>query len=357
MADIDRVCISPEQTIWDAIRCIDKNVLGIALIVDPERRLIGTITDGDIRRAMLAGDSLDTPVLKLLERRVHSPYPQPVTARQGATPEMLLKLMRERSVRQIPILDEGGRVVEVVTMDELIPPGGLPVEAVIMAGGLGTRLRPLTDEVPKPMLPVGEKPLMELIVAQLRSAGIRHVNVTTHYKPEVIREYFGDGERFGIEMNYINEDTPLGTGGALSLLPPSDQPLLVINGDILTQVDFRTMLAFHQEQRADLTIAVRRYELQVPYGVIECDGPRVTGISEKPQLSFFVNAGIYLLEPTVYPHIPHGRPFNMPDLIEWLLQAGLTVASFPVHEYWLDIGQHADYLKAQDDLKNFNPGE
>jgi NDP-sugar pyrophosphorylase family protein len=221
-----------------------------------------------------------------------------------------------------------------------------------MAGGSGTRLRPLTEDLPKPMLPIGGRPLMERLVEQLQQAGIRQVNVTTHYKPEKIVEHFGDGHAFGVEMRYVNEDRPLGTGGALGLIAPPQETLLVINGDIVTQVSFRAMLAFHQEHQAKMTVAVRRYEVQVPYGVVECEGSQVRQLREKPQLGFLVNAGIYLLEPSVYEFIPHGQHFNMTDLIQWVLEAGQTVVSFPIREYWLDIGQHPDYVQAQDDVRN-----
>jgi NDP-sugar pyrophosphorylase family protein len=239
--------------------------------------------------------------------------------------------------------------VDLVLLNDLVIIDELPLDAVIMAGGFGTRLCPLTDDLPKPMLLVGGKPLMERVIAQLRQAGIRRVNLTTHYKSEKIIEHFGNGGAFGVELNYVNEEYPLGTGGALGLMPMPSQPLLVINGDILTQVNFRAMFEFHQEQKAE---AVRRYEMQVPYGVIECAGARVQRLQEKPQIGFLVNAGIYLLEPSVYQFVPQNTSFNMTDLIQWLLDAGRTVISFPVHEYWLDIGQHADYTQAQGNVKN-----
>ncbi len=346
------ISVRPEQTLREVIRVIDKNAKGIALVVDPDWHLLGTISDGDVRRAMLAAIDLETPVRALLERKPGTQYPNPVTARVGAGPEALLALMRQYVLRQIPILNHEGRVVDLVMLDDLLPVAELPLQAIIMAGGLGTRLRPFTEDLPKPMLDVGGKPLLELIVAQLQHAGIRRVNVTTHYKPEKIVEHFGDGHAFGVELSYVNEDRPLGTGGALGLMQSPQEPVLVINGDILTQVNFRAMLGFHQEQKADLTVAVRRYEMQVPYGVIECEGTRVRWLREKPQVGFLVNAGIYLLEPSVYHFIPQNTTFNMTDLIQWLLDAGRAVVSFPVHEYWLDIGQHADYAKAQGDVKN-----
>jgi len=224
-----------------------------------------------------------------------------------------------------------------------------------MAGGLGSRLRPLTEDLPKPMLPVGGKPLMELVIEKLRQVGIRRVNVTTHYKPEKISEHFGDGSSFGVSLNYVNEEKPLGTGGALGLIDEPNETMLVINGDVLTQVDFRAMLLFHQEHQADMTVAVRQYDIKVPYGVIECIGAKVCSLKEKPEINLLVNAGVYLLEPTVYRFIPNGKHFNMTDLIQWLLDAGRTVASFPIIEYWLDIGQVVDYEKAQTDVMHLNP--
>lgn len=336
---------------------IDQSGCGLALVVDSNHRLIGTVTDGDVRRAMLAAIDLEAPVSVLLALKIDSQYPEPVTAKVGTGRDELLAMMQRYVLRQIPILDEDRIVVDLVLLNDLMAIDELPLQAVIMAGGLGTRLRPLTKNLPKPMLPVGGKPLMERVIGQLREAGIRHINVTTHYMPEKIIEYFGDGRKFGVDLNYLHEEHPLGTGGALSLMPLPQEPVLVINGDILTQVNFRAMYSFHREHKADLTLAVRPYEIQVPYGVIECDGPRVRRLQEKPQIEFMVNAGIYLLEPTVYQFIQPNTSFNMTDLIQRLLDASRMVVSFPVHEYWLDIGQHAEYIQAQGDVKNGNFAE
>jgi dTDP-glucose pyrophosphorylase/CBS domain-containing protein len=351
-ADLRGLCISLSGTIRQSVVCIDRGGCGIALVVDDERRLLGTITDGDVRRAMLTAIDLDAPASVLLERRANSPYTKPVTSPVGTERETLLQMMKEYVIRQIPLLDEAGRVVDLITWEDLIPTEDLPLQAVIMAGGLGLRMRPLTQDLPKPMLPVGGRPLMEHIVEQLQQVGIRQVSVTTHYMPEKIVEHFGDGRAFGVELNYVNEDQLLGTGGALGLLPTPHQPLLVINGDILTDVDFRAMLTFHQEHHAEMTVAVRRYDVQVPYGVIECDGSFVRQLKEKPQVRFLVNAGIYLIEPSVYDLIPNGKHFNITDLIQWLLDSGRPVVSFPIREYWLDIGQHLNYAQAEEDVKN-----
>jgi dTDP-glucose pyrophosphorylase/CBS domain-containing protein len=351
ISDLSILCIGPDDTIRQAIACIDRNEKGIALVTDETRRLLGTITDGDVRRAMLAGQSLDTPVSNVLAHKVHSPYPQPVTAPVDIEPVVLLHLMQERVVRQVPLLDAQHCVAGLITFDELLPNQTLPLQAVIMAGGFGTRLRPLTDHIPKPMLPVGDRPLIERIIDQFRESGIRRINITTNYLADKIVEHFGDGHGFGVEVSYVDEGRPLGTAGALGLMEMPQLPLLVINGDILTQVDFRAMLSYHQEHQAMLTVAVRKYELNVPYGVVENEGPFVQRLVEKPVFSFFVNAGIYLLEPAAHQYIPGGQHFNMTDLIQRLLDEGQPVASFPIHEYWLDIGQHTDYERAQADIK------
>ena len=350
MFDATGFLLKSENSIRQAIACIDQGRFGIAIVVDDNKKLLGTITDGDIRRAILAGLDLESSVAAILNRKTDLRYSSPITAPVSTSAEALLGLMQEHSIRQIPLLDDSGRVVGLETLDNLVPQPDLPINAVVMAGGLGTRLRPLTEDLPKPMLPVGGRPLMERIVEQLQQAGIRRVHVTTHYKPEKIIEHFGDGQSFGVELSYVNESLPLGTGGALGLLPVPQEPLLVINGDILTQVNFRAMLAYHQEHQAEMTVAVRPYVVTVPYGVVECNGPYICQLKEKPQLNFLVNAGIYLLQPSVYQFIPSGKSFNMTDLIQWLMDAGQTVVSFPIREYWLDIGHHKDYVKAQKDV-------
>jgi len=350
MKNLEWILIQPDASVREAIEAIDRGAAGIALLVDEGRHLIGTITDGDVRRAILDGVDQDAPATTLLEYRPEERRRPTVAPVQAGRLE-LLHLMQSRDVRHVPLLDDEGRVVDLVLLSELIDQPESPLSAVIMAGGYGARLRPLTEDVPKPMLPVGGRPLMERIIEQLRAAGIRRVNVATHYKPEIITEHFGDGCQFGVQIDYINEEQPLGTAGALGLMQTPQEPLLVINGDILTRVDFQAMLAYHQEHEAVMTVAVRKYDLNVPYGVIESDGIFIRGLVEKPLFSFFVNAGIYLLEPAVYRYIPNGQRFDMTDLIHRLLDEGLLVASFPIFEYWLDIGEHVDYKQAQKDMQ------
>jgi len=352
MRDVSKFLISPDQTMRDAIECIERNAKGIALVVDGDQRLTGTITDGDVRKAVLPGLSLDTPVGELLKRKAASKYPVPITAPAHSTESELLHLMHEKTIRQLPLVDDRGRVVDLVTLDDLLPETELPVHALIMAGGFGSRMRPLTNELPKPMLPVGDRPLMEHIVEQLRETGIHRVNVSTHYLPDKIVEHFGDGTDYGVEIDYVNEEQPLGTAGVLRLLEDQDQPLLVVNGDILTRVDFRAMVRFHRKHDAQMTVGVRRYGVKVPYGVVDCRDIDVEAIREKPNLTFFVNAGIYVIEPEALKLVPEtDERFDMTDLIECLLRERRRVVSFGVVEYWLDIGQIQDYERAQQDVK------
>ena len=225
--------------------------------------------------------------------------------------------------------------------------------AVIMAGGLGSRLRPLTDDTPKPMLPIGGRPLLQRIIEQLKDAAIEQIHITTYYQPEKIHDYFGDGAAFGVRLTYSREDQPLGTAGALSMLKVSDEPLLVINGDVLTKINYRTMLHFHEYQRADLTMAVHKYAVQVPYGVVKSRGHEVCDLDEKPVIEFLINAGIYVLQPEVHGCIPAGRVINMSEFVTMMLQEGRVVVQYPFLDYWLDIGQPADYERAQSDISRF----
>jgi len=336
-----------DSSIRDAMSCIDESAAKIALVVDEDGALIDTITDGDIRRALLRGLGSDSPVRELKKLKGGSPSETPVTAAVGTRRSALLRLMKRHCINQVPLVDEHLRVVALVTRKELTVTEELPVRAVIMGGGFGTRLGSLTANLPKPMLPVGDRPLLELIVDQLRDAGITQITVTTHYKGEVIRDYFGDGSDFGVEMRYIQEDEPLGTAGSLALLPEDRAMVLVINGDVLTQVDYRSAVDFHREHDADITIGLRQHELTVPYGVVDTDGVVVRGISEKPVIRNFISAGVYLMNPDVCAKVPQDQASDMPDLITTVIDEGGSVIGFPVREYWLDIGHLANYKAAQ----------
>lgn len=343
--------VAPSDSVRTALECINRN-RGIALVADAGGRLLATLTDGDIRRAVLAGIDFAGPVSALLAGRS-----APVTGPAGCSDEEQLAIMRQHRVRSLPLVGPGGEVADLVVMEDVLQRRALPVRAVVMAGGFGKRLRPMTDHLPKPMLPVGEKPILERIVEGLQSSGVHRVQITTHYKGEAIRQHFGDGGRFGLEIGYVNEEEPLGTAGVLAEVADGDEPLLVMNGDILTRVDYAAMLDFHREHGAELTVGVREYEFEVPYGVMRCDGERVLGVEEKPRLQFFVNAGIYLMQPSARRSIPRGERFDMTDLIARLTAEGRAVVAFPIVEYWIDIGREDSYQKAQDDVRAWRSAE
>lgn len=347
---LEKILATEESSLRAAMVCVDRGAKGIALVVDEHRHLIATLTDGDLRRAVLAGLNLDLPIATLLEKIRSQGKHAPITLPINSTKDAIIGEMKTKAIRQIPLVDEQGRVIELAVLDELVEEPTAPVHAVVMAGGYGKRMMPLTADTPKPMLRVGDQPLIERLVQQLKQAGISKVDISTHYKAEQISAHLGNGDAFGIEVGYVSEDHPLGTAGGLSLIS-GDDPLLVINGDILTALDFRALLNFHFEHRAEMTVAVREYGFDVPYGVVETDGVNVTAITEKPTVKFFVNAGIYLVSSSARQLIPSGQPFDMPQLIDILVKSGGKIISFPVWEYWLDIGRHEDYERAQKDVQ------
>ena len=346
---LDDLCVRPDASLREAIESIGRNSQGIVLVTDAELRLLATVTDGDLRRGILAGMTLDDSMARLLADRA-SALP-PLTGSPDLSSEDMLRSMRIHQVRHLPLLDEQRRVLGLVTVEDLVSEPVPPLRALIMAGGLGMRLRPLTESVPKPMLPVGERPLMERMIGRLHDAGIRKVQISTHYLSERIIDHFGDGGTFGVELSYVREGEPLGTAGALGLIEDCNEPILVINGDILTEVDFRAMARYHQEHNAAMTIAVRKYAMKVPYGVVQTVGSTVSSLIEKPTYNVFLNAGIYLLEPSIREFLPHGSRFDMPELIGELIRQEIAVVSFPVLEYWIDIGEPADYQQVRIDVK------
>ncbi len=344
--------VSLDDTLLQVMERINDNGEGIALVLGEGGGLISTITDGDLRRAVLAGWDLHHPVRAWFTASSKS---APITAPAGSSERTLLRLMRKHDLRHIPLLDEAGKVMDLACLSDLIrsrESDDLELSAVVMAGGEGKRLRPLTEHTPKPMLPVGKKPVVERIIGQLRDAGIRRVHLATRYKAGAFTEHFRDGAGFGVAINYVTEEEPLGTAGVLGTMRGSKEALLVVNGDILTRLNYRAFVRFHRENGADMTVGLRRYDINIPYGVIETDGIAIRGVQEKPTQKLFVNAGIYLLEPAAIAHVPEGKHYDMTDLIGELIARGRRVVGFPISEYWLDIGRHADYEQAQDDLRN-----
>ncbi len=338
--------VTQDASIRTTMEVIDRFAKGIAVVVDDAGHLLATVTDGDVRRAILCGVNLDQPVSRLQKPN----QSRPVVTSERTPENELLALMEQHSIRQIPLLDESSRVCGLAVQHEILHQNELAVTGVIMAGGFGKRLMPLTEAVPKPMLPVNGRPLLERTLAKLRESGIRTVNVATHHLSQSIVEHFKDGSDFGVQLQYFQESEPRGTAGGLASMVSGTDPLLVINGDVLTNVDVRAMLDFHREHHASLTVGVRQYDIEVPFGVVETNGVQVTGIQEKPVLRHFINAGIYLLDREVCRLVPDDRRFDMTDLIAAVIESGGTVISFPVREYWIDIGLIEQYHKAELDV-------
>jgi dTDP-glucose pyrophosphorylase len=340
-----KIQLSPSASIRETIQLIDASAMQIALVVADDGKLAGTVTDGDIRRAILAGVSLDEAVEKIMNR-------QPSVCRQEDGREAILARMQTRRLRHMPIVDDEGYLVSLQALDEFVAPAMRENVVVLMAGGVGSRLRPLTEDCPKPMLKIGGRPILETILLNFIEHGFRRFYISVNYKSDAIMDYFGDGSKWSVDIQYLRESQKLGTAGALSLLPERPaHPVLVMNGDLLTKVNFSQLLDFHFSHNAPGTMCVREYDFQVPYGVVRIDNHCIVGIDEKPVQRFFVNAGIYVLEPEALAHIPANTYFDMPSLFEKLIEQKKDALVFPIREYWLDIGRLADYDRANGEFE------
>jgi dTDP-glucose pyrophosphorylase len=338
------ITIGPETPILEVIKILDHSSMQIALVADEAGHLLGTVTDGDVRRGILGGVAMECGARMIMN-------PKPIVFRVGDPREVILETMKRRQIHQIPILDVSGRIAGIEILDDLLLATTSDNWVVLMAGGQGNRLRPLTDDRPKPLLEIGGKPIMEIILESFIEQGFRRFFISVNYKAEMIRAHFGDGARWGAQLAYLAEDQALGTAGALGLLPSRPQlPMVVMNADLLTKVNFQQLLSFHREHRATATMCVRDYSFQVPYGVAHIDRHRLRDLDEKPVHHFFVNAGIYILEPGVLDLIPQGEAHDMTDLFDRLIERGDELTVFPIREYWLDIGRLGDYQRAQTDF-------
>lgn len=336
----DKIEISPEATVLMAIDVISRGGIQIALVVDSSRRLLGTVTDGDIRRAILRGEPLSQAVSRIMNSK-------PATGRPDEPKKALIERMKSRFLRQLPLLDANGKVVGIEIFDHLVSPTPQKNWVVLMAGGEGTRLQPLTQETPKPLLPIGSKPLLETIITNFQEQGFPRFYVAVNYKADMITDYFGNGEKWGIHIEYLRERQKLGTAGALTLIQETpSEPIIVMNGDLLTKVNFQQLLDFHRAHEARATCCVRTYDFEVPYGVVALDKENIVGIDEKPRQQFFVSAGIYVLDPSVLALLPKDQSFDMPQLLRAIIDRKEPVAAYPIREYWLDIGRMDDFQRA-----------
>lgn len=344
--DWKNILIKPDQPIRDALAVIDSEALRIALVVNNNSDLIGVVTDGDIRRGLLKNLTLSDSVELVMNK-------SPLTISQDVPRKDSVRMMQSRGILAIPIVNKK-QIIGLETLQKIGEPKINANPVFLMAGGFGTRLRPLTDNCPKPLLKVGDKPILEIVLNSFIKAGFVNFYISTHYLPEMIREHFGDGSKWNVKISYVHEELPLGTGGALGLLPADtpNLPLILINGDVLTNVDFERVLEFHNKHQAAATMCVRDYEYQVPFGVINGDGNKIISMVEKPVQRFFVNAGIYVISPEIRYSVKKNTRIDMPTLLEKFIAQNHNVMMFPIHEYWLDIGRIEDYNRAQVDIMN-----
>lgn len=320
-----------------AMAVMSDGVTGIVLMIDESRHLLGTITDGDIRRALLKGAALNDPIMPHIYRDYVSVPPEAGRAE-------VLDLMQARLLNQIPIVDRQGRLKGLHLLHAMIGKEARPNVAIIMAGGQGLRMRPVTEHIPKPMIKVAGRPILERLVLHLVGSGFTRIFMAVHYLGKMIEEHFGNGTRFGCRIDYLQEKKPLGTGGALALLKPIPRhPLLVMNGDLITQADLGAMLNFHASGGYKATMAIRRYGHQVPYGCVETKEGLILRLVEKPVIEQAINAGIYILNPSLIRDIP-AEAFPITELFEGCLARGESVGAFEVEEEWVDVGQR-EHLK------------
>lgn len=346
MQDIQKITILANSTITEAIQIFGSHDgLRLLIVKDENNKFIGIITDPDIRRGLIKGLKLDDNISVITN---HSP----IVAHISTSKEELLHLASKHNIHEIPLKDDSGEIVEIISIASLIKPASYSNPIIIMAGGLGTRLRPLTDTLPKPMLKVGSKPILQIILERFRQQGFRNIFLCVNYKSHIIEEYFGDGAKYGLNITYIKEEKRMGTAGALSLIPNLHEDFIVMNGDILTDIDFTKMLTFHHSNYSHATMGVREYTTQIPYGVVNTHENQIVSIEEKPSLNFKVSAGIYVLSPTILSLIPQDKFFDMPSLFETsLAQKDYNILSYLIEDYWIDIGRKEEYDRANNEIE------
>ncbi|QPH96110.1 nucleotidyltransferase family protein [Campylobacter concisus] len=345
MKNIENIKLKQNATIKEALGIIDSGAMQIALVVDDNDKLIGTLTDGDIRRGILRGLDLDSSIETIV-------FKEPAIAKISSTKEEILKLALSRKLHKIPVVDDNGRVLGIKEIEELVEPKIKTNRVILMVGGLGTRLRPLTQDTPKPMLKVGNKPILQTIVEKFAEYGFVNITMCVNFNASIIRDYFSDGKEFGVNIDYVLEQKRMGTAGALSLLKERPiEPFFVMNGDLLTNVNFEHIFNYHVLNKATATMCVREYDYEVPYGVVKMNDNKIIEIAEKPVQKFFVSAGIYMLSPEILDLIPQDEFYDMPTLFEKLIRLSKDVISFPIREYWLDIGRMEEYQRANEEYK------
>ncbi len=346
------VLVSPDTEINYVMENMQHNDHGIFIVVDEDKRILGTITDGDCRRAVLKRDGrLDTHAKDVMNTRF-------IAVNESFSIDHILQLMKTNGVEQIPIVDDANRLLDLISIRKLLRASQtIENPVLILAGGKGTRLRPFTNETPKPMLNVGDRPMLERLIERLVGYGFHDINISINYLGHVIKDHFGDGTKFNCRINYLEEQEELGTAAPLRLLPETNLPVLMVNGDLVTSLNFRSLIEFHMSKKDDITVGVNEYQFEIPFGVVEIsEDLRVQSIREKPVISQFVNAGVYVVRPAMFKLIPEKGFFPATDLMDAAMTAGHRVGAFPIHEFWRDIGVPEQYEAIQDIVRE-KPGK
>ncbi|WP_027359248.1 nucleotidyltransferase family protein [Desulforegula conservatrix] len=347
MKEWKKVAVSPDITIKKTIDVIDRTALQIALVVDSEDRLLGTVTDGDIRRGLLRGCELSDSIETVYHR-------QPMTASADTPMEHIHSRMKRYYLKHLPVVDSDGRIVSLEILKNILSKDPKKSPVVLMAGGLGSRLRPLTDDCPKPLLKVGGKPILEIILEKFVDEGFQNFFISINYMGDSIRKYFGDGSRWDVSIEYLEENQRLGTAGGLSLFSElPDEPVIVMNGDLLTKISFNALLNFHKDSRASATMCVREHEVSIPYGVVRAESARLIELQEKPVQKILVNAGIYVLSPEALRLIPENQYFDMTELFNQMIELNWHTSVYQIKEYWIDIGRMKDFEMANVEFGKF----
>jgi dTDP-glucose pyrophosphorylase/predicted transcriptional regulator len=342
--DWKAVTLRSDDNVEKAINILDRESPRIVLVSDKDGVLIGTVTDGDVRRALISHKNTDTNLYDIM-------CTDPVYVSMGDDETKIVDMMREKSIFQVPVLNCDKQIIDLKTLGEIFEENKKENPVLLMAGGFGKRLRPLTNDIPKPLLTVADKPILLLIIENFKKYGFYKFFISVHYKSDLIIDFFGDGKELGVEIAYIYEDTPLGTAGSLGGLPvETNLPIIVSNADLLTRLDYVSLLDFHKLNNSSLTVCTRKHNVDIPFGVVSCKKNRVTKIEEKPTQSFFINAGIYVVNPFLLQTIKDNTYIDMPNFINNLLNKNVSIGAFPIHEYWMDIGQMHQYEKAQNDF-------
>lgn len=337
--------INENSNIGQALKMIDKSAMQIVVVVDKKSRLIGTITDGDIRRGLLKNMDINSSIKSIITRK-------PVFAKITDKIQKLLDLANSKKIRQIPLIDKKGIVKKIFSIDDVKSKyySQKPNKVYLMAGGIGSRLRPLTNQIPKPMLPIGKKPLLHLIIQNLAKHGFKDIVICVNYKSDLIINYFKDGRKFGVSIKYIHEKKKMGTAGSLSLIKQKPkEAFFVMNADLMTTIKFEKILEYHKKYKSKATMCVQQHNFVSPYGEVRLNNEKILSIVEKPKFNFFSNAGIYLLEPECLELVPN-KFFDMPSLFNKIIKKKQKAICFPLGEYWLDIGLMKDYKKANNDV-------